>query len=140
MHRHLANYKYQNGYIFPILRFSGILVFNMTTTEIPQDVAKLVLHRKSTMRNSSVAIDGNGEIISNTNVKEIPDTYKVVVRKSGRSGPAEASERAKALRECKGLKKCEFAKCALNAFGKLPPNIKKSCPDLKDEIVEKNNL
>jgi len=32
------------------------------------------------------------------------------------------------LKACKGLKGCDFAECAKDAFGKLPNNLKGLCP------------
>lgn len=93
--------------------------------EIPMDTAKLVLARKDANRVSAVSIGSDGRLLPNGS----EDTeYKVVVRKAGRSGDKEPSSRAKKLKVCKGLKGCDFAKCAEDAFGKLPKNLEGLCP------------
>lgn len=90
--------------------------------EIPIDTAKLVLARKNAgMRKSSVSIGMNGELLPNGNENT---EYTVIIRpKSSRS-----STKAKNLKSCKGLKGCEFARCAENVFGKLPKNLQRLCP------------
>jgi hypothetical protein len=95
---------------------------------LPQDKAELVLARKEVgMRRSNIGIGSDGNIVTGEERAE----YKIMARKAGRSGEAAMSSRAKKLSSCKGLKGCEFAECALDAMGKLPENILKSCPTLK---------
>lgn len=98
---------------------------------IPIDTAELVLARKRAgMRKSAVDIDENAKVMprSDNLNSDILKTYTVVVRKSGRAGPSEISSRAKALKACKGLKKCEFVRCVKDALGNVPENLQKACP------------
>lgn len=93
--------------------------------DIPIDTAQLVLARKEAgMRKSSVSVGKDGNLLPNgdENVE-----YTVIVRPSTREGPKEPSERAIKLKSCKGLKGCKFAKCAEEAFGKLPKNLQGLC-------------
>lgn len=97
---------------------------------LPQDKAELVLARKEVgMRRSNIGIGRDGNIVTEADGERAE--YKVIVRKAGRSGEPAMSSRAKKLSSCKGLKGCEFAECALEAMGKLPENLLKSCPTLK---------
>ena len=91
----------------------------------PIDALELALLRKGTGRVEAVSIGKDGQVLSNGD----KDTkYRLVIRSPTRSGPKEQSGRAKNLKACKGLKGCEFAKCAEEAFGKLPKNLKGLCP------------
>lgn len=91
--------------------------------EIPIDTAQLVLARKSAgMRKSSVSIGKDGELLPNGNENT---EYTVIVRPKGSN---ELSSKATTLKTCKGLKGCEFAKCAEKVFGKLPRNLQGLCP------------
>lgn len=100
--------------------------------EIPIDTAELVLARKSAgMRDSSVSIGGNGKLLPNGDENA---EYKVSVRKIRTSRDRELPERATRLKDCKGLKKCDFAICAEKALGKLPKNLEGLCPNEKDKI------
>jgi len=90
----------------------------------PIDALELALLRKGTGGVEAVSIGKDGQVLSNGD----KDTkYRLVIRSPTRSGPKEQSERAKNLKACKGLKGCEFAKCAEEAFGKLPKNLKGLC-------------
>jgi hypothetical protein len=98
--------------------------------EIPIDTAQLVLARKNAgMRKSSVSIGRDGELLPNGNENT---EYTVIVRsnRSNRSskGSNEPSPKAVNLKSCKGLKGCEFAKCAEKALGKLPRHLQGLCP------------
>lgn len=98
--------------------------------EIPIDTAQLVLARKNAgMRRSSVSVGRDGELLPNGNENT---EYTVTVRsnRSNRSskGYNEPSLKATNLKSCKGLKGCEFAKCAEKVFGKLPKNLQGLCP------------
>jgi hypothetical protein len=90
----------------------------------PIDALELALLRKGSGGIEAVSIGKDGQVLSNGD----KDTkYRLVVRSPTRSGPKEQSGRAKNLKACKGLKGCEFAKCAEDAFGKLPKNLKGLC-------------
>ena len=102
--------------------------------EIPVDTAKLVLARKNAgMRDSSISIGSNGRLLPNGNDNV---EYKVTIRKTGKSGDRTLSEGAMKLKDCKGLKGCNFALCAEKVFGKLPKNLEGLCPtnEFKDEV------
>lgn len=115
--------------------------------EIPVDTAELVLARKNAgMRDSSVSIGSDGRLLPNGNENA---EYKVMIRKIGKSrdGELSLSDRAMKLKDCKGLKGCDFAICAEKVFGKLPKNLKGACSgkltdpegsystnELKDEV------
>lgn len=91
--------------------------------EIPIDTAQLVLARKNAgMKRSSVSVGIDGELLPNGNEDA---EYTVTVRPKGSYQP---SLKAKSLKACKGLKGCEFAKCAEKVFGKLPKNLQGLCP------------
>jgi hypothetical protein len=91
--------------------------------EIPIDTAQLVLARKNAgMIRSSVSIGRDGELLPNGNENT---EYTVIVRSKGSNEP---SLKAASLKTCKGLKGCEFAKCAEKVFGKLPKNLQGLCP------------
>jgi hypothetical protein len=91
--------------------------------EIPIDTAQLVLARKNAgMRKSSVSIGIDGELLPNGNENT---EYTVTVRSKGSNEP---SLKATSLKTCKGLKGCEFAKCAEKVFGRLPKNLQGLCP------------
>lgn len=91
--------------------------------EIPIDTAQLVLARKNAgMRRSSISIGRDGELLPNGNENT---EYTVIVRSKGHNEP---SLRATSLKTCKGLKGCEFAKCAKKALGKLPRHLQGLCP------------
>ena len=117
-------------------------------TEIPIDTAELILARKNAgMRESSVSIGSDGRLLPNGS--EYAE-YKVMIRKTGKSGDRALSERAMKLKDCKGLKGCDFALCAEKVFGKLPKNLKGVCSakaptnleglcptnELKDEVYD----
>ncbi len=90
--------------------------------EIPIDTAQLVLARKTAgMRKSSVSIGRDGELLPNGNENT---EYTVIVR----SKDYEPSLNATSLKACRGLRGCEFAKCAEKVFGKLPKNLQGLCP------------
>lgn len=98
--------------------------------EIPIDTAQLVLARKNAgMRRSSVSVGRDGELLPNGNENT---EYTVTVRsnRSNRSskGSNEPSLKATSLKACRGLKSCEFAKCAEKALGKLPRHLQGLCP------------
>ena len=102
--------------------------------EIPIDTAELILARKNAgMRDSSISIGSNGRLLPNGNKDA---EYKVTIRKTRKSGDRTLSERAMKLKDCTGLKGCNFALCAEKVFGKLPKNLKELCPtnELKDEV------
>jgi hypothetical protein len=91
--------------------------------EVPIDTAKLVLARKNAgMRRSSVSIGKDGELLPSGNENT---EYTVIVRPKGSN---ELSLKATTLKTCKGLKGCQFAKCAEKVFGKLPRNLQGLCP------------
>lgn len=111
---------------------------------LPQDKGELVLKRKIFgMKNPSIEIDGNAEIIprSSKSEREKSDGYNgesrytIVVRKSTRDG--DISSRATKLKTCKGLSGCEFVKCSYEAFGNIPPNLRKACPTLGIDIEKR---
>lgn len=105
--------------------------------EIPIDAAQLVLARKDAgMRKSSVFIGDDGNILPKSSVHN-KDVYTVIVRPSKREGPKEPSERALKLKSCKGLKGCQFAKCAEEAFGRLPKNLQGLCSTSIDVEIDK---
>ena len=93
--------------------------------EIPIDTAELILARKEANKISSVSINGEGRLVPNGNENA---RYRVAIRKVEKAGERESSGRAKKLKACKGLKGCDFAECAKDAFGKLPNNLKGLCP------------
>lgn len=98
--------------------------------EIPIDTAQLVLARKNAgMRRSSVSVGRDGELLPNGNENT---EYTVTVRsnRSNRSskGSNDLSFNAAGLKTCRGLKSCEFAKCAEKVFGRLPKNLQGLCP------------
>jgi len=91
--------------------------------EIPIDTAQLVLARKNVgMRRSSVSVGRDGELLPNGNENT---EYTVIIRSKGSNKP---SPKAASLKSCKGLKGCEFAKCAEKVFGRLPKNLQGLCP------------
>jgi hypothetical protein len=91
--------------------------------EIPIDTAQLVLARKNAgMKRSSVSVGRDGELLPNGNENT---EYTVIIRSKGSNGP---SLKAASLKTCKGLKGCEFAKCAEKVFGKLPRHLQGLCP------------
>jgi hypothetical protein len=91
--------------------------------EIPIDTTQLVLARKNAgMRRSSISIGRDGELLPSGNENA---EYTVIVRSKGSNEP---SLKAASLKTCKGLKGCEFAKCAEKVFGKLPKNLQGLCP------------
>ncbi len=97
----------------------------------PIDAVELALLRKGTGGVEAVSLGKDGQVLSNGD----KDTkYRLVIRSPTRSGPKEQSGRAKNLKACKGLKGCDFAKCAEEAFGKLPKNLKGLCPVNKSDI------
>jgi len=99
--------------------------------EIPTDTAQLVLARKNAgMRNSSVSIGSDGRLVPNGNENA---EYKVSIRKTGKSRDRELSDRAMKLKDCKGLKGCDFAICAEKVFGKLPRNLEGACSAKADK-------
>lgn len=93
--------------------------------EIPIDTAELILARKEANKISSVSINEDGSLVPNGNENA---RYRVAIRKVEKAGERESSGRAKKLKACKGLKGCDFAECAKDAFGKLPNNLKGLCP------------
>lgn len=93
--------------------------------EIPIDTAELILARKEANKISSVSINEDGRLVPNGNENA---RYRVAIRKVEKAGERESSGRAKKLKACKGLKGCDFAECAKDAFGKLPNNLKGLCP------------
>lgn len=97
--------------------------------EIPIDTAELILARKEANKISSVSINEDGRLVPNGNENA---RYRVAIRKVEKAGEREFereySGRAKKLKACKGLKGCDFAECAKDAFGKLPNNLKGLCP------------
>lgn len=93
--------------------------------EIPIDTAELILARKEANKISSVSINEDGRLVPNGNENA---QYRVAIRKVEKAGERESSGRAKKLKACKGLKGCDFAECAKDAFGKLPNNLKGLCP------------
>lgn len=91
--------------------------------EIPIDTAQLVLARKNAgMRRSSVSVGKDGELLPNGHENT---EYTVTVRPKGSNKP---SLKAASLKACRGLKSCEFAKCAERALGKLPKHLQGLCP------------
>lgn len=105
--------------------------------EVPQDTSTLVLARKNAgMSNPSLQIDNDGNIVPRSSSLS-PGEYTVTVRPSTRSGPREPSSRARSLKSCKGLKGCEFAKCAEQAFGKLPKHLEGLCSTDQNSIENK---
>ncbi len=96
----------------------------MSKVEIPIDKAELVLARKNAGNvNPSIEIDNSGRIIprSSDSSSSSSDLHTVMVRKAKNDG--DRPKNAKFLKDCKGLKGCEFAKCAEKVFGKLPKNL-----------------
>lgn len=93
--------------------------------EIPIDTSELILARKEANKISSISIDEEGRLVPNGNENA---RYRVAIRKVEKAGERESSGRAKKLKACKGLKGCDFAECAKDAFGKLPNNLKGLCP------------
>ncbi len=95
---------------------------------LPVSATELVLARKRhNMRNTSILIDGNSNIIPRSDTSDIlGDTYTVIVKRHDKYD--NLSSTAKSLKECGGKKGCEFTECAKNVFGKLPPNLQKACP------------
>lgn len=93
--------------------------------DIPIDTAELILARKEANKISSVSINEEGRLVPNGNENA---RYRVAIRKVEKAGERESSGRAKKLKACKGLKGCDFAECAKDAFGKLPNNLKGLCP------------
>ncbi len=94
--------------------------------EIPIDKAELVLARKNAGNvNPSIEIDDSGSIVprngSNSSLYSSSDLHTVMVRKAKNDG--DRPKNAKSLKDCKGLKGCEFAQCAEKVFGKLPKNL-----------------
>lgn len=113
---------------------------------LPQDKGELVIARKIVgMRNPSIEIYGK-DIIPRTNKSRDGSScrgeseYTLVARKSTRAGPPEMSSRAVNLKKCKGLSGCEFVGCVKEAFGKIPPNLRKACPTMIDDKVLDNKL
>ena len=104
--------------------------------EIPIDTAQLVLAKRKANKTSTVSIGEDGRLLPNGNENT---EYKVMIRKAGRSGDRESSGRAKKLKACKGLKGCDFAECAKNAFGKLPKNLEGLCP-INDQNISGSNV
>jgi hypothetical protein len=97
----------------------------------PIDALELALLRKGSGGVEAVSIGKDGQALSNGD----KDTkYRLIIRSPTRSGPKEQSGRARNLKACKGLKGCEFAKCAEEAFGKLPKNLKGLCPTNGQDI------
>lgn len=92
--------------------------------EIPIDTAKLVLARKETNKTSTVSIGTNGRLVPNGSDDA---EYKVTVRKIEKAREKRFSGRANKLKACRGLKGCDFAECARDAFGKLPKNLEGLC-------------
>ncbi len=92
--------------------------------EIPIDTAQLALAKRRVNKVSTISVGKDGRLLPNGNENT---EYRVVIRKAGRSGDREPSERARKLKACKGLKGCDFAKCAEDAFGKLPKNLEGLC-------------
>lgn len=111
--------------------------------EIPIDTARLILARKEAgMKKSSLSVGKDGTILPKSSIisDDIPDNkevYTVIVRPSKRKGAKEPSRRAKNLKSCKGLKGCQFAKCAEKAFGKLPKNLQGLCSTSIDVEINK---
>lgn len=93
--------------------------------EIPIDTAQLLLARKEANKNSSLSIGEDGRIVPNGNDNAL---YRVAIRKVEKAGERKPSNRASKLKACKGLKGCDFAECAKDAFGKLPKNLEGLCP------------
>lgn len=92
--------------------------------EIPIDTAKLVLARKEANKTSTVSIGIDGSLVPNGSEDA---KYKVTVRRIGKAGEKRFSGRANKLKACRGLKGCDFAECAKDAFGKLPRNLEGLC-------------
>jgi hypothetical protein len=91
--------------------------------EIPIDTAQLVLARKNAgMKRSSVSVGRDGELLPNGNENT---EYTVIIRSKGSN---KLSLKATGLKTCRGLKSCEFAKCAEKALGKLPRHLQGLCP------------
>ncbi|MGA3168646.1 MAG: hypothetical protein ABSF14_21295 [Terriglobia bacterium] len=88
------------------------------------DAVELALLRKGTGGVEAVSIDENGEALPNGNSET---RYRLVLRSPTRGGEKAQSSRARSLKECKGLRGCEFAECAEKAFGNLPKNLKGLC-------------
>lgn len=102
----------------------------LNKVEIPINPAELVLARKNAgMVNPSVKVDGKGQLIprnKDSSAAGLPaGANTVMVRKSNNSG--DLPKKAKSLKECKGLKGCDFAICAEKVFGKLPKNLEGLC-------------
>jgi hypothetical protein len=93
--------------------------------EIPIDTAQLLLARKEANKRSSISIGEDGRLVPNGNKNAL---YRVAIRKVEKDGERKPSNRASKLKACKGLKGCDFAECAKDAFGKLPKNLEALCP------------
>lgn len=97
---------------------------------LPQDKGELVLARKiAGMKNPSIEVGMDFDIVprnSKTRDEFNKSEYTLVVRKSTRAG--DISSRATKLKTCKGLSGCEFVECSYEAFGNIPPNLRKACP------------
>jgi hypothetical protein len=113
---------------------------------LPQDKGELVIARKiNGMKNPSIEIRGK-DIVPRANKSRdssnggTDSEYTLVARKSTRSGPPEMSSRAVSLKKCKGLSGCEFVGCVKEAFGKIPPNLRKACPTMNDSKILDNKL
>jgi hypothetical protein len=115
---------------------------------LPQDKGELVLARKILgMKNPSIEMTGS-QLVPRTNkcrdgnVSGSSGDITLVARKSTRAWTPGNIARANKLKACKGLSGCEFVGCVKEAFGKIPPNLRKACPTIIDNIVldNKNNI
>lgn len=108
-----------------------------------QDKGELVIARKKAGNiNSSIEIDENNDIVPRANKSRNSDIsgssgdITLVARKSTRAWTPGNIERASKLRACKGLSGCDFVGCVKNAFGKIPPNLRKACPTLIENKLD----
>lgn len=111
---------------------------------LPMDKGELVIARKIAGNiKPSIEVDENNDIIPRSNKSRDgirKSEYTLMARKSTRAGPSEMSSRARMLKTCKGLSGCEFVGCVKEAFGKIPPNLRKACPIMIDSKVSDNKL
>lgn len=116
--------------------------------EIPIDTAQLVLARRGVNKNPSIEINSDGQIVPrNNNHGHDSDhegydnnsnnaDFTVMVRKAKNDYlSGNIPRKAKSLKECKGLKGCEFASCAKEVFGKLPKRLQGLCPTRPDQQI-----
>lgn len=111
---------------------------------LPQDKGELVIDRKNRgMKNPSIEIYGK-DIVPRSNKSRDDNIrssdYTLIARKATRAWTPGNIERANKLRACKGLSGCEFVGCVKEAFGKIPPNLRKACPTMADNKTLDNKL